>query len=122
MEQLYKNIRARRIELGMTQQELADKMGYMNRSSIAKVENGAVDLSQSKIIQFAKVLETTPGELMGEVLPDGQPTEYYDDEVVQIITDRLRTNPEYGLLFKAAADLKPEDIELVQKFIERMSD
>ena len=122
MEQLYKNIRARRIELGMTQQELADKMGYTNRSSIAKVENGAVDLSQSKIIQFAKVLETTPGELMGKVLPDGQPTEYYDDEVVQAVTDRLRTNPEYGLLFKAAADLKPEDIELVQKFIERMSD
>ena len=122
MEQLYKNIRARRIELGMTQQELAEKMGYTNRSSIAKVENGTVDLSQSKIIQFAKVLETTPGELMGEVLPDGQPTEYYDNEVVQAVTDRLRTNPEYGLLFKAAADLKPEDIELVQKFIERMSD
>ena len=122
MEQLYNNIRARRIELGMTQQELADKMGYTNRSSIAKVENGAVDLSQSKIIQFAKVLETTPGELMGEVFPDGQPTEYYENKVVQAVTDRLRTNPEYGLLFKAAADLKPEDIELVQKFIERMSD
>ena len=53
---------------------------------------------------------------------DNSEQEYYDDEVVQIITDRLRTNPEYGLLFKAAADLKPEDIELVQKFIERMSD
>ena len=49
-------------------------------------------------------------------------SEYYDNEVVQIITDKLRTNPEYGVLFKAAADLKPEDIELVQKFIERMSD
>ena len=121
MEQLYKNIRARRIELGMTQQELADKMGYTNRSSIAKVENGAVDLSQSKIIQFAKVLETTPGELMGEVLPDEHPTEYYDNEVVQAVTDRLRTNPEYGVLFKASANLKPEDIELVTKFIEKMS-
>lgn len=29
MEQLYKNIKARRIELGMTQQELADKMVYI---------------------------------------------------------------------------------------------
>ncbi len=34
MEQLYKNIKARRIELGLTQQELAEKMGYTNRSSI----------------------------------------------------------------------------------------
>ena len=42
MEQLYKNIKARRVELGLTQQELAEKMGYTNRSSIAKIENGAV--------------------------------------------------------------------------------
>ena len=27
MEQLYKNIKARRVELGLTQQELAEKMG-----------------------------------------------------------------------------------------------
>ena len=126
MEQLYKNIRARRMELKMTQQELADKMGYTNRSSIAKIENGSVDLSQSKIVQFAKVLETTPGALMGEVEyaevhPGGHPTEYYDDEVVQVVTDRLRTNPEYGVLFKASANLKPEDVELVTKFIEKMS-
>ena len=120
-KQIGRNITNLLIEKEKTQQELADKMGYTNRSSIAKVENGAVDLSQSKIIQFAKVLETTPGELMGEVLPDGQPTEYYDNEIVQAVTDRLRTNPEYGVLFKASANLKPEDVELVTKFIEKMS-
>lgn len=67
MDKLYINIRNRRKELGMNQEALAAKMGYTNRSSIAKIENGSVDIPQSKIIQFAKVLETTPGDLMGVV-------------------------------------------------------
>lgn len=129
MEQLYKNIKARRIELGLTQQELAEKMGYTNRSSIAKIENGAVDLSQSKIIQFAKVLETTPGALMGSadhheelINTQSEHQEYYEDETVRAVTDRLRKNPEYSVMFKAASNVKPEDIDFVTQFIEKMSD
>ena len=127
MEQLYKNIKARRVELGLTQQELAEKMGYTNRSSIAKIENGAVDLSQSKIIQFAKVLETTPGALMGSadheelINPQSEHQEYYEDETVRAVTDRLRKNPEYSVMFKAASNVKPEDIDFVTQFIEKMS-
>lgn len=37
MDELYKNIRARRHELGMSQEELAKKMGYTSRSTIAKI-------------------------------------------------------------------------------------
>lgn len=62
---LYENIRKRRIELGMSQQDLADKLGYKSRSAINKIELGINDLTQSKIIAFAKALDTTPGELMG---------------------------------------------------------
>ena len=128
MDKLYENIRTRRKELKMTQQELAEKIGYSDRSSIAKIESGGVDLSQSKIMQIAKALEITPGELMGDVeytdvLAEGQQTpQYYEDEVVQAVTDRLRTNPEYSVLFKASANVKPEDIDIVTKFIEKFSD
>ena len=62
---LYDNIRRRRIELGMSQQDLAEKAGYTDRSSIAKIETGKVDLTQSKIIAIAKALEISPGTLMG---------------------------------------------------------
>ncbi len=108
MDKLYKNIKERRKALKMTQQELAEKIGYIDRSSVAKIESGTVDLSQSKIIQIAKALETTPGD--------------YDDETVQIVTDRLRRNPEYSVLFKASANVRPEDIDIVTKFIEKFSD
>ena len=49
----------------MTQEELAEMVGYTSRSSIAKVEKGLVDLSQNKIVQFANALKTTPADLMG---------------------------------------------------------
>lgn len=65
MLQLYKNIKARRNELRMTQIDLAEKLGYADKSMISKIEKGLVDLPQSKILAFAEVLKVTPGELMG---------------------------------------------------------
>ena len=62
---LYKNIKNRRQELGLSQEDLAKKVGYKDRTSIAKIEAGKVDLSQSKIIDFANVLNISPSELMG---------------------------------------------------------
>ena len=66
--ELYRNIKNRRIKLKITQQQLADMTGYNDRSSIAKIESGLVDIPQSKLELFAKVLHTTPGELMGDAL------------------------------------------------------
>ena len=65
MLNLYKNIKQLREELGMSQDELAEKTGYTSRSSIAKIEKGLVDLQQSKIISLANALGVTPSQLMG---------------------------------------------------------
>lgn len=40
MLEIYKRIRARREELGISQEELAKRMGYRSCSSINKIENG----------------------------------------------------------------------------------
>lgn len=53
------NIKKRRFELRMSQQELADAMGYKTRSTIAKIESGENDVSQKKLERFASVLDTT---------------------------------------------------------------
>ena len=50
---------------GLSQEELANKVGYRDRSSIAKVEAGKVDLAQSKIQAFADAFNVTPAYLMG---------------------------------------------------------
>lgn len=65
MATLYDRIRSRRTELGLTVEELAHKMGYKDKSSISKIENGKADIPQSKIAAFADALETTPAYLMG---------------------------------------------------------
>lgn len=58
------NIKRRRFELRMTQQELADAMGYRTRSTIAKIESGENDVSQKKLQAFAAVLDTTAEALI----------------------------------------------------------
>ena len=65
MLQLYENIKTYRKAAKMTQEELARRTGYTDRSSIARIEKGEIDLPQSKIKQFATALGTTPGHLMG---------------------------------------------------------
>lgn len=82
--ELYKNIRNRRIELGLTQAELAKKIGYRSISTIAKIERGINDIPQSKIKAFADALNTTPGELMGEVEPAPAPLSLTQQEETHI--------------------------------------
>lgn len=72
MLEAYKRIRDLRIAAGLSQDELAKKTGYNDRSSIAKIEAGKVDLTQSKLVAFANALNTTPGYLMGWE-PDSKP-------------------------------------------------
>lgn len=50
MSKLYENIKNRRKELHMTQSELAERLGYADRSVISRIEKGEIDLGQSKII------------------------------------------------------------------------
>lgn len=76
---LYDNIRRRRIELGLSQQELANMLGYTSRTTIAKIEAGAIDIPQSKIVAFAKALNTSPGVLMGWTEPENRALWRYTD-------------------------------------------
>lgn len=60
-----KNIMDARKRLGMTQEELALRVGYKTKSAINKIEMGIRDLPQKKIASFAKALGTTPAHLLG---------------------------------------------------------
>ena len=63
------NIKKRRYELRMSQQELAAAMGYKTRSTIAKIESEENDVSQKKLKKFAEVLDTTVEELISGYSP-----------------------------------------------------
>lgn len=72
-------IRAKREALGMSQEELATKIGYKSRSSINKIEKDGRGLPQSKILLIARALETTPDFLLGW---SDDETDFYPDEVL----------------------------------------
>lgn len=63
---LHENIRHYRKKLGMSQEELAKKTGYTDRSSIARIEKGEIDLPQSKIALFAKAFNISSNDLFGD--------------------------------------------------------
>ena len=53
MSELARRVRERRAALGLSQEELADRMGYRSKSSITKLEKGVNDLPQSKLEELA---------------------------------------------------------------------
>lgn len=107
MLKLYENIKRRRLELGLTQDELAKLTGYTDRSSIAKIEKGFVDLPQSKILLFAEVLNISPVQLMG--LNDSD--DFYIDK-----------SPYIQELVSTASACDPEDIKLATDMLVRLAE
>lgn len=102
---LGQNIRICREKLGLSQTELAKKLGYKDRSTIAKIESDTNDLTQSKIVAIAKVLETTPAALMG--LENNTPT------------DNGRGEAELDAeLLKRLIRLTPEELAKVDAFVQ----
>ena len=63
------NIRKRRLELKMSQQEVADALGMKSRSSIAKIEKNINRLPQDKIVSLANILNTSVEYILTGELP-----------------------------------------------------
>lgn len=122
---LYDNIKKLRLEQNMTQDELAQKVGYTSRSSINKIEAGKVDLSQSKIIEFASALGVTPAQLMGwrdindEALDNDE--NYYHDPDAAALADMIKDNPRYRVLFEASRNLSADDVDFVIDMIKKLA-
>ena len=104
---LGQQIRWHREQLGMSQEELAKKLGYKSKSSINKVETGNQGLTQSKIMQFAEALQTTPGALLSW---DSDT----DEQQRQIFSENLRRHIEMKRLSqKEVADGIGESVQTV---------
>ena len=59
-------IKGLREDKKLSQSELAALVGYKDKTALAKVEAGKVDLPQSKISAFAKALNTTTSYLFSD--------------------------------------------------------
>ena len=69
MANVGQNIATARKQAGLTQEELAARVGYKTKSAINKIELGIRELPQKKIKLFADALGVRPGHLMGWDVP-----------------------------------------------------
>lgn len=106
-------IRKRREELGISQSELARRVGYSSRSSINKIELDERQLTQSKIAIIADALYTSPGYIMGWEKPEGESIETDPvllaeiagrKDIMEIVRDLYDMNDEQLLKVKGFID------------------
>jgi transcriptional regulator with XRE-family HTH domain len=100
-----------RKRLGMTQEELAHRVGYKTKSAINKIEMGLREVPQKKIAAFASALGVTPGQLMGW---DESP-----EELGSLAADVL-LNPDLMRLAQIYMDLEQTDKDMLLMLAENM--
>ena len=78
-------IKQRRIELEMSQDELARILGYKDRSTLSYIEKDGEKLPVNKVNDFAKALKVDPRWLMGyEDVPKPEPA---NQELLNAVQD-----------------------------------
>lgn len=118
-----KRIKEKRIELGITQEELAAKLGYKSKTTIAKIEKGTNDITQSRVVDFANVLNTTPAYLMGWTDSESELTPTLNKKDEKDIAKRLEQtldqleSDQDGLMF-SGEPLDDETRELLKASLE----
>ena len=121
---LGERIKTRRLELGWTQAELAERLGNKSRASVCTVETGKEDLTTDRIVKYAEALGCTPGDLMGWTTNEFNMKEWikkesYALESSGIFIERLNRD-EMDLVngFRAAVDSRKEDmLDMARKAI-----
>ena len=103
MCEIANKIKARRIELGLTLEEVAQAVG-VGRSTVRKWETGMIrNMGRDKIAALARVLQMNPVELVP--MPGTIKTE--DEERLEA----LHQDPRLGLLFDRTRKMSHEDVE-----------
>lgn len=100
-------IKARRLEIGMTTEELGRLIG-VQRSAVTKYEKDKVDIKSKQLQEIARALDVPPASL----LPDNDPD--------QDRLEALHQNPRLGLLFDHSMKMKAEDVDFMIQMAERI--
>lgn len=112
MSTIGSRIRVRREEMGLSQDELARRLGYKSRSSINKIELDQRNLTQSKIKAIADALETTPAYVMGWNEPDIKSGNSFTKSYDSILPIEVKRFPLLGEIACGKPIFANEDKEL----------
>ena len=98
---------------GKTQSDMVNALGY-DKSTVSGWCSGARVPKLDTIIDIANYLHVEPGDLIVE--GDSEPSYYFDEETAQKAQE-IFENKQLSLLFDAARDADPEDLETVHTML-----
>ena len=98
---------------GKTQTDMVNSLGY-DKSTVSGWCSGSRVPKIDTIIDIAQYLHVEPGDLIVE--SDSKPTYYFDDETAKKAQE-IFENKQLSLLFDAARDAEPEDLETVHTML-----
>lgn len=94
----------RRKQLGMTQTELAYKMGYKSKAAISKIETNVNDITQSTIVKFAEALDTSVSYLMG-----------WEDDLKSLAEETVQRNEIIEVFDSLPPELRTRALDLIKE-------
>lgn len=113
-------LRQLRKKLGYTQEFVGKNIG-VSKQTLYKYEMGIItNIPSDKIEALAKLYGVQPEYIMGwdSSTPEPSPSYYVDPETAEL-ADRLKNQPGMRMLFDAAKDASPEDLEMVAAMIRK---
>ena len=119
MKEISDKIKSRRIELDMTQDDLARKIG-VKPPTIFRWETGTTKkISSDKIEALADALEVSVSYLMGWSDDINGKGNKHDPEV-EALLEKIHKDENVRILLDSAVDLTKEDIQFVVNLVHNM--
>jgi len=114
------NLRFLRKKHNMSQEDLANKLGYKSFTTIQKWESGVSEPSVSVVKQIAEIFGVSMDQITNDDLSVESDAYYLDPEVAELAQE-LYARPEMRVLFDASKKASAEDIQFVINMLERMN-
>lgn len=113
------NLRYLRKKYDMSQEDLANKLGYKSFTTIQKWESGVSEPSVSMVKKIAELFGVTMDQITNDDLSDTENHYYLDPESAEIAQE-VQQRPELKILFDASRKVSADDLELVINMIDRL--
>lgn len=113
------NLRYLRKKYDMSQEVLANKLGYKSFTTIQKWESGVSEPSVSMVKKIAELFGVTMDQITNDDLSDAENHYYLDPDAAEIAQE-VQQRPELKILFDASRKVSADDLELVINMIDRL--
>ena len=113
------NLRYLRKKYDMSQEDLANKLGYKSFTTIQKWESGVSEPSVSMVKKIAELFGVTMDQITNDDLSDTENHYYLDPEAAEIAQE-VQSRPELKILFDATRKVSSDDLKFVVDMIDRM--